>query len=172
MPFLKKNLKLPGVLEIRDVVIMTQSCDLENAKVEYVKLCPRISLSEYVGLKQHAGQSLKEIARALNDIRLGRKYRFHMLEQCNISDFYREIQVVDLGTSYSVPYDGLKDLIKSGGSRIRLLSPYKEQLAQAFGYFYMRVALPNSIAELTVDQLKSLSLPPPVRAISNPLHKE
>ena len=75
----QEKFEVAGVLEIRDVVIMTQSCDLENAKVEYVKLCPRISLSEYVGLKQHAGQSLKEIARALNDIRLGRKYRFHIM---------------------------------------------------------------------------------------------
>ena len=166
----QEQFDVAAIVEIRDVIIMTQSCDLENTKVEYVKLSPRISLSEYIELKQNSGQSLKQIAGTLNDIRLGRKYRFHMLQQCNLPELYRQIQIVDLGTSYSVPCDVLKDLMKSSGSRIRLLSPYKEQLAQAFGYFYMRVAQPNSIEELKLDYLKSLSASAHVVAI--PQHKE
>jgi hypothetical protein len=47
--------------------------------------------------------------------------------------------------SCSIPYDVMKQIVQSKGKRLRLLSPYKEHLAQAFAYFYKRVALPNSI---------------------------
>ncbi len=34
--------------EIRDVVVISQTCDLENRKVDVVHLCPRMSVSKYV----------------------------------------------------------------------------------------------------------------------------
>lgn len=43
------------------------------------------------------------------------------------------------------PHEIIKQLAKSKGKRLRLLSPYKEKLAQAFAYYYMRVALPLDI---------------------------
>ncbi len=39
----------------------------------------------------------------------------------------------------------MKQIAKQRGKRLRLLSPYKEKLAQSFAYYYMRVALPNDI---------------------------
>src|SRR5207248_5433104 len=85
------------------------------------------------------------------EIMLGRNYRYCMLNECNLPDFFREIQVVDLGTSFSIPYDVMKLMAQSKGKRLRLLSPYKEHLAQAFASFYMRVALPNPIDEFRIQ---------------------
>lgn len=131
--------------EIRDVIIISQTCDLENRKVDVVHLCPRMPLSQYVEIARKLGKNNQSIVAKLNEIRLGRSYRYYMLNACNLPDLSREFQIVDLGTSFTIPYDVMDQMAKSRGNRICLLSPYKEQLAQAFAFLYMRVALPNPI---------------------------
>ena len=138
-----------GINEIHDVIIISQSCDLENKKIDFVQLCPMISYNEFVeGVKTSSpNTNTKAILRVMNDIRIGRMPRYSMLHASDVDGFKKEIQIVDLGTSYSIPRDVMKQMVASQGNRLRLLSPYKEQLAQAFAYFYMRVALPSPIDE-------------------------
>jgi len=88
-----------------------------------------------------------------------------MLNECKLSDLVREFQIVDLGTSFTIPCDAMEQMAKSRGNRIRLCSPYKEHLAQAFAFLYMRVALPNPI-----DEFKTL--PKPIQVSAIPQHKE
>ena len=127
-----------------NVIIVSQSCDLENGKLEYVLMCPRISYSDFV--RSYADRP-NQIHSYLEEIRLGRRHRYCMLQQCNLNDFPQEIQIVDLGQVFSIPYDVMKQMAKLGGKRLRLLSPYKEKLAQVFAYYYMRVALPIDIPQ-------------------------
>lgn len=154
MPINPRAFHAASVEEVRDVIIISQSCVLENRKVDFVHLCPRISYSTYVKITSNLGKNTKAILGNLNEIRLGRNYRYCMLNGCNLTNSPYEIQIVDLGTAYSIPCDVMKQMVKSSGDRIRLLSPYKEQLAQAFAYFYMRVALPNPI-----DEFKTIAGP-------------
>ena len=53
--------------------------------------------------------------------------------------------IVDFRTVFSVPFDFLKHKILNTPTRLRLLSPYKEHLSQAFARFFMRVGLPVDI---------------------------
>lgn len=149
VPANQQTFEANGINEIRDVIIISQSCDLENKKIDCVHLCPMISCNEFVeNVKISSPNSnTKTILRVMNDIRIGRMPRYYMLNACDLDGFKKEIQVVDLGTSYSIPRDVMKQMVASQGNRLRLLSPYKEQLAQAFAYFYMRVALPSPIDE-------------------------
>ena len=148
-PTNQQTFEAKGINEIHDVIIISQSCDLENKKIDFVQLCPMISYNEFVEEVKRSSQSsnTKTILRVMNDIRIGRMPRYYMLNTCDLDGFKKEIQVVDLGTSYSIPRDVMKQMVASQGNRLRLLSPYKEQLAQAFAYFYMRVALPSPIDE-------------------------
>jgi hypothetical protein len=152
----QQRFEAQGVTEIHDVIIISQSCDLENKKIEFVQLCPVISYSDFVEeiRRSQPSSNTKAILRLMNEIRLGRLYRYYMLNVCDLPDFAKEIQIVDLGTSYSIPRNVMKQMVESNGDRLRLLSPYKEQLAQAFAYFYMRVALPTPI-----DEFKTLTVP-------------
>ncbi len=156
-----------GDEEIRDVVIISQTCDLENRKVDVVHLCPRMPISKYVEVVKKMGKNNQSIITKLNEIRSGRSYRYYMLNMCNLPDFSREFQIVDLGTSFTIPCDAMEQIAKSGGKRIRLLSPYKEQLAQAFAFLYMRVALPNPI-----NEFKALPLATQVAQINTILQLE
>jgi hypothetical protein len=150
-PTKQQTFEAKGINEIHDVIIISQSCDLENKKIDFVQLCPMISYNEFVeGIKRSSpspSSNTKTILRLMNEIRVGRMYRYYMLNACDLPDFTREIQIADLGTSYSIPRDVMQQMVASKGNRLRLLSPYKEQLAQAFAYFYMRVALPSPIDE-------------------------
>jgi hypothetical protein len=139
-----------GDTDIYNVVIVSQSCDLENGKLDYVLLCPRISYSDLA--KSYIDRP-NQLHSYLEEIRLGRRHRYCMLHQCSFDEFPQEIQIIDLGQVFSVPYHVMKQMAKSGGKRLRLLSPYKEKLAQAFAYYYMRVALPIDIPHFNKKQV-------------------
>jgi hypothetical protein len=53
--------------------------------------------------------------------------------------------VVDFRNVYSVSFDFLTEWVQRKGRRLRLLSPYREHLSQAFARFFMRVGLPVDI---------------------------
>jgi len=148
----KSTYRVKGNADIYDLVIVSQSCDLENGKLDYVLMCPRWSYEEYAKVNSN----FKKIDK-LEQLRQGKYYKYCMLNECKHIDLRCEIQIVDLGTVFSVPYDILKQMAKSSGKRLRLLSPYKEKLAQAFAYYYMRIALPNDISKF--EKTKETSPP-------------
>lgn len=140
IPDNKTTYRAIATIDTYDLVIASQSCDLENGKIEYVLMCPRWSYNVYAEINSDFRKPDK-----LEQIRQGRYHRYCMLNKSDLVDFPHEVQIVDLGTVFSVPYDVLKQMAKASGKRLRLLSPYKEKLAQAFAYYYMRVALPKDI---------------------------
>jgi len=132
--------QVDGVVDTYNVIIVSQSCDLDNKKVDYVLVCPRWSYSEVV-----KGNSKFGTKDAFERIKKGIEYRYCMLGKGDLPGLPTEIQIVDFNRVFSIPYDIMKQIALSNGKRLRLRSPYKERLSQAFAYFHMRVAMPNDL---------------------------
>ena len=132
-----------------DMIIMSQSCDIQHGKIDNVLVCPVMTLSAMVKYAS-AGER--------NKIRKGEIIGYHLLNICDLpelsslfsSNFVKEYLVVDFRNAYSIPLSFLlKGLESRNEKRLRLLPPYKEQLSQAFARFVMRVGLPEDIPEFT-----------------------
>lgn len=123
-----------------NLVIVTQSCDLENAKVQYVALCPIHTLAEFESINPHYGAKGR-----WEEVRKGRIEGLHMLASPERPDNNREALVVDFRQIISLPFAYLTDHANSLGQRWRLQSPFLEHFSQAFARFFMRVGLPSSI---------------------------
>jgi len=125
--------------EERDVIVMTQSCDLvkELGKIKEVMLCGLWFYSEFgeTGLGKDK----------LEEIRKGRKPEYHILNKCEINGFKKEFRVIDFRKIYSLPIDYFREIVKTKSPRLRLLPPYREHLAQSFARYFMRVGLPVDI---------------------------
>jgi hypothetical protein len=123
-----------------NVVVMSQSCDLEQDKLDLVLVCPHWSL-ESMGEQNQYFKSSK----GKEELRRGNVPGYHMLASCELSSLEREIQIVDFRNVYSIPHTFLKQFSLQSGNRLRLLPPYREHLSQAFARFLMRVGLPANI---------------------------
>lgn len=129
-----------AVSHVYDVVVMSQSCDLALRKIENVLVSPHWPLSVFEEMdSRFANPNVKENARQ------GNMPAFHMLSACDLEGFEREIQIVDFRSVFSVPFDLLVQHAQSLEKRLRLVSPYREHLSQAFARFFMRVGLPADI---------------------------
>lgn len=125
-----------------DLVVMTQSCDLENDKVQEVLLARLIAWPDVVRNEAVKGnQAIK-----------GSKFRKTLVEGGfpSLSLMHKregspglEWSVVDFHWLYTLPKRFLSDFAASLGPRLRLRSPYREHLAQAFARYFMRVGLPH-----------------------------
>jgi len=115
-------------------IVMSQSCDLAHDKISQVLLCGYFPASRH-GRDRRA------------DIRKERFPALHMLERCELPRHDFEQQVVDFRALYTLPKDFVTAFAISLGERVRLLSPYKEHLSQAFARYFMRVGLPRPLSE-------------------------
>ena len=127
--------------ETRDVVVMTQSCDLATGreKVNEVLVCPVWELSQFTA------PHYLSTAKGLEEARRGYLPGFHLLAACALPNFIREIRIVDFRQIHSLPLAYLRHQAGKSGPRLRLLPPYREHLVQAFARFFMRVGLPVDI---------------------------
>lgn len=123
-----------------DIVVMSQSCDLVQRKVDLVLVCPFWPLSEAESLNPNL-----KTAAAKENLRQGRFVGYVLLDRCVIDGFETDYLVVDFRSVFSVPFDYIVHMSKDAGERLRLLPPYREHLAQAFARFFMRVGLPTEI---------------------------
>jgi hypothetical protein len=123
------------------LIVMTQSCDLENNKAAHVSLCPIYRLNEF----EQNNQSFTKKG-AWESVRKGRVEGLHLLASPQSPTENRESFVVDFGQIVSLPIEYLSDHADSLEHRWRLNSPYLEHFSQAFARFFMRVGLPSAIA--------------------------
>jgi hypothetical protein len=117
-----------------DLIIMSQSCDLENNKINQVLLCGYYS-------------ALKLSKNDLPEIKKERRPSLHLLEKCESKILEFEKQVVDFRTIYTLPKEFVIAFATTQKIRARLLSPYKEHLSQAFARYFMRVGLPRPLID-------------------------
>jgi hypothetical protein len=132
--------ELDGYIQEFNVIVMSQSCDLEQEKIELVLVCPYWSLEEFARQNDYF-----KSRRGQEDLRRGNIPGYHLLKGSEIQGLKRDNGVVDFRNVYSLPYQFLKSLAAKRGQRLRLLPPYREHLSQAFARFFMRVGLPVPI---------------------------
>jgi hypothetical protein len=134
---------------VHNVVIINQTCDMQSkAPLPYILVCPRWSYNEVMDKSPNFSSKT-----TFEEVRKGKQHRFCMLNKCDLPGLQCDVQIVDLAKAFIIPQDALKQFAQSKRERIRLRSPYKEKLAQAFGYYYMRVASPIDIEDFdTIKQ--------------------
>lgn len=125
-----------------DLIILTQSCDLDHGKIRLVAMCPIFPIAEFEKVNPDFQKKGK-----WNDVRKGRVEGLHILGSPSNPDNNREALVVDFREIYSLPYEYLLKHATQLGARSRLKSPFLEHFSQAFARFFMRVGLPSSIPE-------------------------
>jgi hypothetical protein len=122
------------------LIIVTQSCDLENGKVGLVAMCPAHTLEDFEAINP----AFKNKDRWEN-VRKGRVEGLHLLGSLDIPEDNRGSLVVDFGQIFSLPPAYLEKRAEGLGNRQRLDSPYLEHFSQAFARYFMRVGLPSQI---------------------------
>ncbi len=131
---------IPVLVDTFDVVVMTQSCDLANGKVEDVILCPHWSLDQ-AGFVDPA-LARKDMRKAIIN---GYRPRYSMLEAAQFAELPMGLRIVDFGRIFSLPKVFVRRFAEREGPRLRLCQPYREHLSQSFARFFMRVGLPQNI---------------------------
>jgi hypothetical protein len=132
---------LPLQFEKYDSIVLTQSCDLENEKVEDILLAQVIA---WPTLVQHELQRKNQFIKS-------RKYRKALIDgdtpgqallHKHDSQPRLDWSIVSFQRVYTVQKDFLVQFASGSGPRLRLRPPYREHIAQAFARFVMRVGLP------------------------------
>jgi hypothetical protein len=140
----------PVDVDSSDLIVITQSCDLEPRKTKigkpewkppFVLLSPICSISEFV-------ESSPEFTnKKWEEVRKGRIEGLYLLADTDDPENNSKCLVVDFREVYSLPFEYLIRRTQDLETRWRLQSPYLEHFAQAFARRFMRVGLPSSIPE-------------------------
>lgn len=139
-PDFKADTQAKVRIDVIDLIVMTQSCDLENNKATLVACCPIISIirfEEFTPAFKKSGEWER--------VRQGRVEGLHLLGSTTKPDDKWGAFVVDFRSIYSLPVGYMTQHARSMQSRWRLRSPYLEHFSQAFARFFMRVGLPSAI---------------------------
>jgi len=123
-----------------DLIVVTQSCDLEQGKVKLVAMCPIWTVSLLKSTDEKYGK-----AATLEEIRTGKWPALHMLSSTVTPADNSDVRIADFREIHSLPRDYLGPHASRLGKRWRLKSPYLEHFSQAFARFFMRVGLPSAI---------------------------
>jgi hypothetical protein len=122
-----------------DLIVVTQSCDLENRKVAFVALCPIYSVTAFEGFNPSFKKNEWE------QVRQGRREGLYLVPSPEQPENNRQALVVDFRQIISLPVGYVIAHAGSIGPRWRLQSPYLEHFSQALARFFMRVGLPSAI---------------------------
>lgn len=126
----------------RDLVVMTQSCDLDNDKVEDVLLAQLDSWPQTVRDENQRGNRFIQSVQFRRQLIAGNVPGLSLLHK-HLPEPGLGWSVVTFHHLYSLPKSFLQKFAASLGVRLRLRSPYREHLAQAFARYFMRVGLPH-----------------------------
>ncbi|WLD13785.1 hypothetical protein [Planctellipticum variicoloris] len=140
-------------LQVLDVVVMTQSCDLEHGKARSVVLCPVVALRDFVAAALSRGEQHWGGRNIPSDLSRGNIPGYHLLNDLVHDDCQLPVSIVDFHEIYAASTPQVKEFAATKVPRLRLCPPYKEHLAQSFARFFMRVGLPSGIAP---EKLKNL----------------
>lgn len=124
----------------KDVIILSQSCDLEQDKIKIITVCPFVTLSEL-----EKNNNIFSDINKKEDLRRGYFPYLHLLDRVSDNNFNNELLVVNFRNIYTTNNEYLKDFVTNQSERISLKSPYIEHLSQSFARFFMRVGLPSTI---------------------------
>lgn len=127
----------PIHVDVWDVIVMTQSCDLVGKKATRVMLCPTWRMKAF--LESFPAEQRKDKRNKLGSDSL---LSYHVLNPCTLKGLECEHLVVDFANAFSVDREYADELAGKNSPRVRLQPPYREYVAQGFARFFMRVGLP------------------------------
>ncbi len=128
-------------VHLEDLVILSQSCDLANDKIQDVILAQvldwQVASAELVKQGNFFARS-KQFRRALIAGNIPSLSLLHKRDGAPPLGW----SVVDFHRVFVLPKPVVEAVARTAGPRLRLRSPYREYLAQAFARYFMRVGLP------------------------------
>lgn len=134
-------------VQLYNVVVLTQSCDLVNGKIEMVLVCQFIKFRDFVNSLSTEQRTKNGINSAFKKMKEGLMPSLHILNndaKAGLDDFI----VVNFKNVFGVNFQMLNQHVQTLENRVRLLPPYREQLSQAFAKFFMRVGLPQTLPDI------------------------
>jgi hypothetical protein len=135
-----KQEKPPIDIDTLDAIVMTQSCDIPKKAIEHIVLCPVWDVktaTEFNPQFSNAGY--------LDRVKKNQVLGFYLLNKCDLPGYEHDYRLVQFERAIVMPKETVSELLSSRGSHLRLLPPYREQMAQRFGMFFARVASPKEI---------------------------
>jgi len=115
------------------VIVLTQACDLAQIKAA------RVLVAVVHNADKLVERGVLNASQVRDQIRTHRVYGWYFLP----ADSGLSESLVDLRDLHTVPRGLLEGLIAQGQRVARLLTPYREHLAQHFATPYARIALPE-----------------------------
>jgi len=122
-------------LDVHRVIVLTQTCDLANKKVDVANVASIFEADELVTRQILKAGDIK------GPLRAGRVWGYYFLPAD--AGFGLGEMIVDLRRLHTVRIDLLISLCRNGKRRARLLTPYREHLAKHFGDTFSRIGLPR-----------------------------
>lgn len=123
-------------------VVLTQTCDLVQKKVEWVLLAVVVPWPEAREAMVAQGNQIAKSSRFREALVQGNLPALALLHR-HSSVPPMQWSVVDFHQLFVLPKSLVIEVAAANGARLRLSSPYKEHLSQAFARYFMRVGLPH-----------------------------
>ena len=117
------------------VIVMTQACDIVQAKADQIVVAVLYTTDEIVQQGQLKAPAIRD------QLRRGQIFGWYFLPAADAPIPLPE-SIVNFRDLHTVPRSLLEKLAAAGNRVCRLLSPFREHLAQHFAVTYMRIALP------------------------------
>ena len=118
------------------VVVLTQACDLAQTKADLVVVAVVFSAAQVIERGELKGQAIRD------QVRRGQVYGWYFLPASPDPNSLPE-SIVNLRDLHTVSRGILENLTSAGKRVCRIVTPYREHLAQHFAVTYMRIALPE-----------------------------
>jgi len=134
--------------ESLDLIVLTQSCDLENGKVTRILVAPAVSLSDWLLENPFDLNRLEEIRRGFDT-------SLYLLPSWPSGP--KELEkdrVVDFGHLQTIDAAQVNQFVEKLGERVTLISPALEHFSQAVARSFMRVGLPIDVPSFKLESDK------------------
>ena len=127
---------IPGKRWFARIIVLTQACDLAQAKSGRVLVAQVHDAQKLVDEGVLKGTAIRD------QMRRHLVYGWYFMPAVTAPLLMPE-SLIDLREVHSVPRVVLEQLVGGGKRVASLISPYREHLAQHFAVTYMRIALPE-----------------------------
>lgn len=137
----EENVSVP--VDVYDVIVITQSCDLVDDKIKLVAVLPFYSLSDFEKYNPAFAKNGK-----WENVRKGRVEGLHLIASPIDPKNWRASIVVDFREIYGLPLRYMKKRTGDLEPRWRLRSPFREEFSRAFDNYYSRVAVDKPFGKI------------------------
>ena len=125
--------------ESQNVIVMSQSCDIAKNQKSDMRLATLCQVWKFSEVEKSYPSFRSDFVK--EECRRGHMFGYCLIQESNDDRFKREISIVSFREMFGLPLTFVRNLAKARGLRPRLRSPYREHLSQAFGIYFMRVAI-------------------------------